>query len=208
MVASCRQTARATGPSLGTILFSSLLTTILQTISTILRSFTRFLRQSSLPTFLAPLSYLIPICDFLAEWANWFNGYTTVYAALTGKGASDSAGDVARVLFANRGANIRDSEHPIHNLFHQFEQSDLIRFARESYAITTFIDSDPFTTHPPTIARFLPHAFFVLPLAYIWRIRSHVCSVVLGSARLDWQGRARFSDRRVKLSLESCRSRQ
>jgi len=100
--------ARATGPSLGTILLSSLLTTLFQTLSTLLRSFARVLRRSKLPPLLSPLTYLIPICDFLAGWASWFNGYTTVYAGLTGKTANESARNVASLMFTNRGANIRD----------------------------------------------------------------------------------------------------
>lgn len=109
-------TARATGPSLGSILFSSLLTTLLQTLSSLLGFLSRTLRRASLPQFLSPLVYLIPICEFLAGWANWYNGYTTVYVGLTGKTASESAKEVAGVMFANRAANIRDSESPIHTL--------------------------------------------------------------------------------------------
>ncbi|GAA5879457.1 hypothetical protein JCM16303_003209 [Sporobolomyces ruberrimus] len=101
--------ARATGPSLGSILFSSLLTTLLQTLSSLLGFLSRTLRRASLPQFLSPLVYLIPICEFLAGWANWYNGYTTVYVGLTGKTASESAKEVAGVMFANRASNIRDT---------------------------------------------------------------------------------------------------
>lgn len=102
--------ARAKGPSLGSILLSSLLTTLFQTLSAVLRSLSRLLRRSSLPTFLSPLTYLIPICDFLSGWTSWFNGYTTVYVGLTGKTAATSAREVAGIMFANRASNIRDSE--------------------------------------------------------------------------------------------------
>ncbi|GAA6007714.1 hypothetical protein JCM11491_003937 [Sporobolomyces phaffii] len=101
--------ARAKGPSLGSILFSSLLTTLLQTLSTLLRSLSRALRRASLPRYLSPLTYLVPICDFLAGWTSWFNGYTTVYVGLTGKTAGESAKEVAAIMFANRGSNIRDT---------------------------------------------------------------------------------------------------
>jgi len=106
-------TARAKGPSLGSILLSSLLTTLFQTLSTLLRSLSRVLRRSSLPQFLSPLTYLIPICDFLSGWTSWFNGYTTVYVGLTGKTAGESAKQVAGIMFANRASNIRDSESRI-----------------------------------------------------------------------------------------------
>ncbi|GAA5939613.1 uncharacterized protein JCM15063_005233 [Sporobolomyces koalae] len=101
--------ARATGPSLGTLIFTSLLTTLLQTLSAALRTLSRVLRSANLPQILSPLTYLIPICDFLSGWTNWFNGYTAVYVGLTGKAAKESARDVAAALFANRAANIRDA---------------------------------------------------------------------------------------------------
>ncbi|GAA5987173.1 hypothetical protein JCM5350_003871 [Sporobolomyces pararoseus] len=102
--------ARAKGPSLGSILLSSLLTTLFQTLSSILRSTSRLLRNSSLKTsYFSPLTYLIPICDFLSGWTSWFNGYTVVYVGLTGKPAGESAKEVAQVLFSNRASNIRDT---------------------------------------------------------------------------------------------------
>ncbi|GAA5946753.1 hypothetical protein JCM3765_002000 [Sporobolomyces pararoseus] len=101
--------ARAKGPSLGSILLSSLVTTLFQTFSSLLKSISRLLRNSSLPTYLTPLNYLIPICDFLSGWTSWFNGYTIVYVGLTGKTAGESAKEVAKVLFSNRVSNIRDT---------------------------------------------------------------------------------------------------
>ncbi|GAA5914246.1 hypothetical protein JCM5296_006121 [Sporobolomyces johnsonii] len=101
--------ARATGPSLGTVVVSSLVLSFFSSLSVALSSLARTLRSSSLPALLSPLSYLAPLFGALAGYAAFFNSYSLSYAGMTGEPWLVSARETAALLRANRARNIRDT---------------------------------------------------------------------------------------------------
>ncbi|GAA5831608.1 hypothetical protein JCM11251_000767 [Rhodosporidiobolus azoricus] len=101
--------ARATGPSLGTIIALSFFLSLFTTLSTILSSLSRLFKSSNLPNLLKPLTSLAPLFAALAGWTAWFNAYALSYAGMTGEGWRSSAGEVGELFRANRARNIRDT---------------------------------------------------------------------------------------------------
>ncbi|GAA5977740.1 hypothetical protein JCM21900_006185, partial [Sporobolomyces salmonicolor] len=101
--------ARATGPSLGTVVASSLVLSFFSSVSVALSSLARTLRSSSLPALVSPLSYLAPLFGALAGYAAFFNAYSLSYVGITGEAWLVSARETGALLRANRARNIRDT---------------------------------------------------------------------------------------------------
>ncbi|GAA6030565.1 hypothetical protein JCM8097_006211 [Rhodosporidiobolus ruineniae] len=101
--------ARATGPSLGTVISFSFLLSLLSTVSLTLSALSRGLRSQRLPSLFKPLTPLAPAFGALAGYAAFFNSYALSYAGMTGEGWWVASKEVAGLLRANRTRNIRDT---------------------------------------------------------------------------------------------------
>ncbi|BGP20959.1 hypothetical protein JCM10213_007124 [Rhodosporidiobolus nylandii] len=101
--------ARATGPSLGTIIAASFFLALFESVAVALRAIERGLRSARLPNLLRPLTILAPFFAVLAGYAAFFNAYALSYAGMTGETFFSSSTEVAALLRANRARNIRDT---------------------------------------------------------------------------------------------------
>ncbi|GAA5852117.1 hypothetical protein JCM8547_000162 [Rhodosporidiobolus lusitaniae] len=101
--------ARATGPSLGTVIAASFFLAAFESFAVALNAIQRALRSSRLPNLLRPLTFLAPFFGALAGWAAFFNSYSLSYAGMTGETVLSSSKEVASLLRANRARNIRDT---------------------------------------------------------------------------------------------------
>lgn len=106
--------ARATGPSLGTVIAASFFVALFSTLATLLRSLRRLLTSSHLPSILRPflVTWLAPLLASLASYAAFFNSYSLSYAGMTGEGFWTASRETAELFRVNRARNIRDSESP------------------------------------------------------------------------------------------------
>lgn len=104
--------ARATGPSLGTVIAASFFVAIFSTLATLLHSLRRLVQSSHLPSILRPflVTWLAPLLASLASYAAFFNAYSLSYAGMTGEGFWTASRETAELFRANRARNIRDSE--------------------------------------------------------------------------------------------------
>ncbi|KAM0746148.1 hypothetical protein T439DRAFT_330118 [Meredithblackwellia eburnea MCA 4105] len=82
--------ARATHPLLGTILLSSFLLTLLQTLLYLLIRLRAFLRSASLPMILNPLTCFIPILGIGIGVLEGWEGYVMCFAGMTERGWGES----------------------------------------------------------------------------------------------------------------------
>ncbi|GAA5919214.1 hypothetical protein JCM6882_002779 [Rhodosporidiobolus microsporus] len=101
--------ARATGPSLGTVIAASFFLALFSTLSAVLSAVARLLRSSRLPNLLKPFTALAPLFGALAAGTAIFNSYSLSYAGMTGEGWWCSSKEVAELLRVNRARNIRDT---------------------------------------------------------------------------------------------------
>lgn len=104
--------ARAKGPSLGTIIAVSFITTLFTLLSLLFRQIQRLLRSTNFPTFLQPLTILVPILGFVAASVEVYTGFILVYVGLSGEGLRESKGKVASLLLAGRNSTLGDSTFP------------------------------------------------------------------------------------------------
>ncbi|BGP36036.1 hypothetical protein JCM10296v2_007888 [Rhodotorula toruloides] len=102
--------ARATGPSLGTIIAFSFFLSLFTTISTSLSTLSRLLRSSRIPTPLRPIAALLAgLFTSIAASTAFFNSYALSYAGMTGRSWSRSTRETASLMRSNRARNIRDT---------------------------------------------------------------------------------------------------
>ncbi|GAA5872411.1 hypothetical protein JCM3774_004513 [Rhodotorula dairenensis] len=101
--------ARATGPSLGTVIAASFFVAIFSTLATLLTSLRRMLESSRLPSVLRPLTSLAPLFAALAGYAAFFNSYSLSYAGMTGEPFLSASRETADLFRTNRARNIRDT---------------------------------------------------------------------------------------------------
>ncbi|TKA50643.1 hypothetical protein B0A53_06371 [Rhodotorula sp. CCFEE 5036] len=103
--------ARATGPSLGTVIAASFFVAIFSTLATLLHSLRRLLESSRLPSLCRPflVTWLAPLLASLASYAAFFNAYSLSYAGMTGEGFWTASRETAELFRANRARNIRDT---------------------------------------------------------------------------------------------------
>lgn len=93
---------RASGPSLGTIICSSFIVAIFETLGYLARQLRRTVRSSALPSFLHPLTYLAPVLALVTSALEMYTGYILSMAGLTGQGFKASAEQI-RNLFSRNG---------------------------------------------------------------------------------------------------------
>ncbi|GAA5992592.1 hypothetical protein JCM10908_002679 [Rhodotorula pacifica] len=101
--------ARATGPSLGTVIAASFFVAIFSTLATLLHSLRRALESSRFPSALKPLTALAPVFAALAGYAAFFNSYALSYAGMTGETFWSASRETAELFRTNRARNIRDT---------------------------------------------------------------------------------------------------
>ncbi|GEM11914.1 choline transporter-like family protein [Rhodotorula toruloides] len=102
--------ARATGPSLGTVIAFSFFLSLFTTISTTLLTLSRLLRSSRIPTPLRPITALFAgLFTSIAASTAFFNSYALSYAGMTGQPWSRSTRETASLIRSNRARNIRDT---------------------------------------------------------------------------------------------------
>lgn len=105
-----RSAARATGPSLGTVIAFSFFLSLFTTISTSLSTLSRLLRSSRIPTPLRPITALLAgLFTSIAASTAFFNSYALSYAGMTGQSWSRSTREIASLIRSNRARNIRDT---------------------------------------------------------------------------------------------------
>jgi len=100
---------RATGPSLGTILAASFVSSAFESVAFAVRRLKKAIHSDSLPGWAQPLTYISPLLDLVVGWVELFTGLVLSYVGLTGESYLPSAKAVKALITANQTSRLADS---------------------------------------------------------------------------------------------------